>query len=228
MFSDEIHTLLWSQVSLFRYKIFGPHLKTDQLCLQEFPLPAWENPWPGGKHFSAWLSQKCWCILIHPLLVKWNSRTSVLGRCVVVILVVSWRALHASPSPSSLIRLVALPWMETRYFFVGNSMELPDYLYNLNKGLGIVEWLVRIGGGLSGVDVIKIPFPRLQKKNRVQWFWKMMSMMLKNNSVDTIAVVCEERWTALSVGPDGRYFPLLPLPCPRSMSSFSLKGKRNN
>ena len=52
--------------------------------------------------------------------------------------------------------------------------------------------------------------------------------MLRNDSVDTIAVVCEERWTALLVGPDGRYFPLLPLPWPGSMSSFSLKGKRNN
>ena len=56
----------------------------------------------------------------------------------------------------------------------------------------------------------------------------MMSMMLKNDSVDTIAVVFEERWAALSVVPDGKYFPLPPLPCPRSMSSFSLKGKRNN
>ena len=51
---------------------------------------------------------------------------------------------------------------------------------------------------------------------------------MRNDSVDTIAVVCEERWTALLVGPDGRYFPLLPLPWPGSMSSFSLKGKRNN
>ena len=76
--------------------------------------------------------------------------------------------------------------------------------------------------------MIKIPFPRLQKKNRAQLFWKMMSMMLKNDSVDTIAVVFEERWAALSVVPDGKYFPLPPLPCPRSMSSFSLKGKRNN
>ena len=55
---------------------------------------------------------------MHLLLVKWNSRTSVLGRCVVVILVVSWRALLASPSPSSLTRLVALPWMESQWFCV--------------------------------------------------------------------------------------------------------------
>ena len=77
--------------------------------------------------------------------------------------------------------------------------------------------------------MIKRPFPRLQRKQSSMIFEDdEYDMMLRNDSVDTIAVVCEERWTALSVGPNGRYFPLLPLPWPGSMSSFSLKGKRNN
>lgn len=34
--------------------------------------------------------------------------------------------------------------------------------FHLNSGLGMVEWLLRMGGGLSGVEVTNVPLlPRL-------------------------------------------------------------------